>query len=78
MKRKSFISTVMILAATPLLSYTQNRSYFPTNGKGFKIKAGEGRIHEDIKLKGVNKKLFLNDNTDVGTFRGKNKYICSW
>ncbi len=57
MKRNSFISTVMILAATPLLSYTPNRSHFPTNGKGFKIKAGEGRIHGHIKLKGVNRNI---------------------
>ena len=57
MKRNSFISTVMILAATPLLSYTPNLSHFPTNGKGFKIKAGEGRIYGHIKLKGVNRNI---------------------
>ena len=57
MKRNSFISTVMILAATPLLSYSQNRSYNHSNGKGFKVKSGEGRIHGHIKLKGVNKNI---------------------
>ncbi|MEB8329727.1 cupin domain-containing protein [Flavobacteriaceae bacterium KMM 6897] len=57
MKRNSFISTVMILAATPFLSYPQNRSYFQTNRKGFKIKSGEGRLHGHIKLKGVNQNI---------------------
>ncbi|MFT6837245.1 MAG: quercetin dioxygenase-like cupin family protein [Sediminicola sp.] len=57
MKRNNFISTVMILAATPFLSYPQNRSYFQTNHKGFKIKSGEGRLHGHIELKGVNQNI---------------------
>lgn len=35
----------------------ENDQNFPEGGKGFKIKAGEGRIHGHIHLKGVNSNI---------------------
>ncbi|MET6990113.1 cupin domain-containing protein [Sediminicola arcticus] len=70
MKRNNFISIVMILAATPLLSYAKKQPYYITDGKGCKIKSGKGRIHGHIKLKGVNKNILdlkvSGSDTDVG------------
>ncbi|MBK9938862.1 MAG: cupin domain-containing protein [Chitinophagaceae bacterium] len=54
MKRSKFITTVAALAALPALSFSQLKKTFKRNGKGFKITAGEGRIHGHLKMKGVN------------------------
>lgn len=54
MKRNKFISALVALSATPLLSYSTLQKVFFRKDKGFKINAGEGRIHGHIKLKGVN------------------------
>lgn len=55
MKRNKFITTILTAAAAiPLTAYTQTKKKFEGPGKGFKINAGEGRLHGHIKLKGVN------------------------
>ena len=54
MKRNKFIATLTALASIPSLSFAEVKKTFKRNGKGFKINAGEGRIHGHIKLKGVN------------------------
>jgi quercetin dioxygenase-like cupin family protein len=54
MKRNKFIATLAALTALPGISFSQLKKTFTRNGKGFKINAGEGRIHGHIKLKGVN------------------------
>ena len=53
MKRNTFIASVAALAAMPLFSVSQTQAK-KRNSKGFKINAGEGRIHGHIQLKGVN------------------------
>ncbi len=54
MKRKKFIVSAMAMAASPVLLKAQTTVFSPRPGKGFKINAGEGRLHGHIKLKGVN------------------------
>lgn len=54
MKRNKFIAAIVSLAATPVISIAQARKSSPRKNEGFKIEAGEGRIHGHIKLKGVN------------------------
>jgi quercetin dioxygenase-like cupin family protein len=58
MNRNVFIKTVLTAAAVvPLLGFTQIKQAMGRTNKGFKIKAGEGRIHGHIKLKGVNENI---------------------
>jgi quercetin dioxygenase-like cupin family protein len=52
MKRRKFIGTT--LAMTPLALAPTFETNVDRNPKGFKIKAGEGRYHGHIQLKGVN------------------------
>ncbi|MEP7259395.1 MAG: cupin domain-containing protein [Flavitalea sp.] len=52
MKRSKFLAA--FLAALPIKAFTKNSGYADHTDKGFKIKAGEGRIHGHIQLKGVN------------------------
>lgn len=54
MKRNQFVAAVGALLAAPWLGKSHAMNPFRTNGKGFKISAGEGRIHGHIQLKGVN------------------------
>ncbi len=54
MKRNKFIASVLALTATPMLAFSKIQNSILRNSKGFKINAGEGRIHGHIKLKGVN------------------------
>lgn len=54
MKRNKFIATLASIATAPLVSVAQLHQLIKEKGKGFKINAGEGRIHGHIKLKGVN------------------------
>jgi quercetin dioxygenase-like cupin family protein len=54
MKRNKFLSLILAIGATPLISVAQIQKAFKRKSKGFKIAAGEGRIHGHIKLKGVN------------------------
>ena len=57
MKRNKFIASVLTLAATPLLSTAQEQKASKRKRKGFKIAAGEGRLHGHIKLKAVNSNI---------------------
>jgi quercetin dioxygenase-like cupin family protein len=54
MKRNKFIITMLAAAASPLISFSKTEKKVERLGKGFKVNAGEGRIHGHIKLKGVN------------------------
>lgn len=54
MKRNTFVTTLMALAATPFIAFSQIKKKMASHDKGFKIKAGEGRLHGHMKLKGVN------------------------
>jgi quercetin dioxygenase-like cupin family protein len=56
MKRSNFILTA--LAIFPLSVFSKLKIDFQRRtGKGFKVNAGEGRIHGHIKLKGVNSNI---------------------
>ena len=57
MKRNKFIVAILTLAASPLTSAARIQKAFSRKIKGFKISAGEGRIHGHIKLKGVNSNI---------------------
>ena len=54
MKRNKFIAAVLTMAAVPAVALANIQKVFQQKGKGFKINAGEGRIHGHIQLKGVN------------------------
>jgi len=53
MKRNTFIAAMITAVAMPIKAISTIPSLFQ-NVKGFKINAGEGRIHGHMKLKGVN------------------------
>jgi quercetin dioxygenase-like cupin family protein len=57
MRRSRFIATVAGLTATPFIFGIQNQKSDIRSEKGFKINAGEGRIHGHIKLKGINSNI---------------------
>ncbi len=57
MKRNKFITAVLVGAATPFTAFAQNKKSNIRAAKGFKISAGEGRLHGHIKLKGVNQNI---------------------
>lgn len=57
MKRNKFIASLLTLATAPVFTFSQVPRKFPRLKKGFKISAGEGRIHGHIKLKGVNSNI---------------------
>lgn len=55
MKRNQFI--LGMLTAIPLAAKSGNNKVDGREGKGFVIKAGEGRFHGHIRLKGVNENV---------------------
>jgi quercetin dioxygenase-like cupin family protein len=56
MNRRDLI--IASIAALPMLAFTKVKSVISTRAdKGFKINAGEGRIHGHITLKGVNSNI---------------------
>jgi quercetin dioxygenase-like cupin family protein len=58
MNRNTFLRTAStVVAVLPLLGYTQIKQVMIRKNRGFKIEAGEGRIHGHIKLKGVNENI---------------------
>lgn len=57
MERNKFITTLLAAAAIPLVAIPQTQKINKKAGKGFKVKAGEGRIHGHIRLKGVNSNI---------------------
>jgi quercetin dioxygenase-like cupin family protein len=54
MKRNTFITTILAAATAPLSLSAQSEKQVERASKGFRIKAGEGRIHGHLKLTGVN------------------------
>jgi quercetin dioxygenase-like cupin family protein len=57
MKRNRFIATVAAFAATPFVFGIQNQNTESRPASGFRISAGEGRLHGHLKLKGVNSNI---------------------
>ena len=57
MKRNKFIAAILMLSATPTLAFSKINKLFMRKDKGFKIPAGEGRLHGHIQLKGVNSNI---------------------
>jgi len=59
MKRNKFIAAVLTMATVPLSPFAGTIESLGNNRaqKGFKIQAGEGRIHGHIKLKSVNSNI---------------------
>ena len=55
MKRRTFIQTTLI--AAPLAATAGSRTELDRDPKGFAVKAGEGRYHGHIQLKGVNSNI---------------------
>jgi quercetin dioxygenase-like cupin family protein len=54
MERNKFIAAIFAATVIPIASFSFNPKRFDRIDKGFKIKAGEGRKHDHIQLKGVN------------------------
>jgi quercetin dioxygenase-like cupin family protein len=54
MKRNSFVTALLGITSAPFFSWADIKRAFSRSEKGFKISAGEGRIHGHIQLKGVN------------------------
>jgi quercetin dioxygenase-like cupin family protein len=57
MKRYKFIASILTVVSAPLFAFSQLPGKLTRKKKGFKILAGEGRIHGHIKLKGVNSNI---------------------
>ena len=57
MKRDKFIISFLALSTAPFYAFSQVSRKFARQENGFKISAGEGRIHGHIKLKGVNSNI---------------------
>jgi quercetin dioxygenase-like cupin family protein len=57
MKRNKFMASLLGLPTATLLAFSQVSKKFTGPKKGFKVSAGEGRIHGHIKLKGVNSNI---------------------
>ena len=57
MKRNKFITSVLIASASSISAKSSVRENLSRTDKGFKVKAGEGRIHGHIKLKEINSNI---------------------
>ncbi len=57
MKRNRFLGTIATLGVLPTFSFSEVTRFFIRKDKGFKIAAGEGRLHGHIQLKGVNSNI---------------------
>ena len=57
MNRNTFISAVAAFTAAPFIFGFRNQKTDLRLGKGFKISAGEGRVHGHLTLKGVNSNI---------------------
>ena len=57
MKRNKFIAALLTIVSSPIFAFSQLPGKLTRQKKGFKILAGEGRIHGHIKLKGVNSNI---------------------
>lgn len=54
MKRKGFIAVLLGVVTLPLWAVAPMEKIIKRKDKGFKINAGQGRLHGHLKLKGVN------------------------
>jgi quercetin dioxygenase-like cupin family protein len=54
MKRNKFIATSFFALLLPFTTFAKTIKRFIRNDKGFKVKAGEGRLYGHLKLQGVN------------------------
>lgn len=54
MKINKFILTMLATTTIPFCAFPQKQTLPARTDKGFKVNAGEGRIHGHIQLKGVN------------------------
>jgi quercetin dioxygenase-like cupin family protein len=54
MKRKGFIAALIAFATVPVWAFSPGEKHVKRADRGFKINAGEGRLHGHLKLKGVN------------------------
>lgn len=54
MKRNKFLVSLLAAISAPVASFAHLKTVFKEREKGFKINAGEGRIHGHLQLKGVN------------------------
>jgi quercetin dioxygenase-like cupin family protein len=54
MKRNGFITALFAIGTLPMVAFTACEKALKRETKGFKISAGEGRLHGHLKLKGVN------------------------
>jgi len=57
MKRNKFIASILTVMSAPVFAFSQLPGKLTRQKKGFKVSAGEGRIHGHIKLKGVNSNI---------------------
>ncbi|OBX27127.1 Cupin domain-containing protein [Gelidibacter algens] len=57
MKRNGFIAALLTFMTIPLWAFTPIEKVTKRKDKGFKISAGEGRLHGHLKLKGVNSNI---------------------
>lgn len=57
MKRKGFIAALLAFSTIPLWAFSFTEKLTQRKDKGFKISAGEGRLHGHLKLKGVNSNI---------------------
>lgn len=57
MKRKGFIAALLAFTTLPLLAFPTIEKMSKRKDKGFKIRAGEGRLHGHLTLKGVNSNI---------------------
>ncbi len=57
MKRAQFLTAILTLSTVPFFGFSKFSGNFSQQKKGFKIPAGEGRLHGHMKLKGVNSNI---------------------
>ncbi len=57
MKRKGFFAALLTVTIIPFFSFLSIGKTSERKAKGFKINAGEGRIHGHLKLNGVNSNI---------------------
>ena len=57
MKRNKFIVSMLAATTVSVSAKSTNKKPNLRTDKGFKVKAGEGRIHGNIRLKGVNSNI---------------------
>ncbi len=57
MKRKGFIAALFNFTTIPFWAFAPIEKMINRKDKGFKINAGEGRLHGHLKLKGVNSNI---------------------